>query len=292
MAGEASETSGNNAPILAGVVGHPVTHSLSPLIHTFWARRAAIDGYYVPVAAPPSYEAFASVVDGLRRVGFAGVNVTLPHKENAFRYAGASTDRARAAAAANMLTFDGDTVHADNSDIPGFASALASVLEEGEDLGKALVLGAGGAARAIVLALKDAGCRRIAIANRTRRKAEALAQALGADDVVDWGARSAALSRSVVLVNTTSLGMAGQPPLDIDLSAMPAGGVVADIVYTPLKTPLLRQAAGAALRTVDGLAMLMHQAAPGFQQWFHGSASVDEELRQVLINELERRAAP
>ena len=277
------------SPILAGVVGNPVNHSLSPLIHTAWAARAGIDGYYVPVEAPVSYEEFAAVIDGLRTVGFSGVNVTLPHKENACRYAVEKSIRAEAAQAANMLTFNENGASADNSDISGFAEALKGKLRADEAPGPALVLGAGGAARGVILALKELGCKRITLVNRTRARAEALAEAFSLDGVVDWEDKEKVLGDSHLVVNTTSLGMSGQPPLNLQLSGMPADGIVSDIVYTPLKTPLLEDAARANMRCIDGLSMLMHQAAPGFRTWFKGSAIVDEDLRNILVRELKRR---
>ena len=278
-------------PILAGVVGNPIGHSLSPLIHTVWADRAGINGYYVPVEAPPAYEDFAAVIDSLKKAGFTGVNVTLPHKENAYRYADEKTSRAELASAANMLTFSAGGAIADNSDISGFAAALSAELSEGEAPGPALVLGAGGAARGIILALKEAGCDRVVVSNRTRAKAESLAEAFTLDGVIDWEERHDALKECRILINTTSLGMTGQPPLDLNLACLSAGAVVADIVYTPLETPLLRDAARADLRVIDGLSMLMHQAAPGFREWFKGEAVVDDALRAILVKELERRAA-
>ena len=277
-------------PILAGVVGNPIGHSLSPLIHSVWAARAGVNGYYVPVEAPASYEEFAAVIDGLRTVGFAGVNVTLPHKENAFRYATGKSARATAAQAANMLTFTEEGALADNSDISGFAAALKAELKAGEALGPALVLGAGGAARGIILALKELDCKRITLTNRTRARAETLAETFSLDHVVDWEDREKALGESHLVVNTTSLGMRGQPPLSLNLSGLPADGIVSDIVYTPLKTPLLKDAVRASARNIDGLSMLMHQAAPGFRAWFKGPAVVDNDLRDTLIAALERRA--
>lgn len=277
-------------PILAGVVGNPIGHSLSPLIHSVWAARAGVNGYYVPVEAPASYEEFAAVIDGLKTVGFAGVNVTLPHKESAFRYATEKSTRATAAQAANMLTFSEEGAYADNSDISGFAAALKAELKAGEALGTALVLGAGGAARGVILALKELDCKRIILTNRTRARAETLAEAFSLDHIIDWEDKEKALGESHVVVNTTSLGMSGQPPLSLDLSGLSADGIVSDIVYTPLKTPLLKEAARTGARCIDGLSMLMHQAAPGFRAWFKGPAVVDDHLRDTLVAALERRA--
>lgn len=277
---------GGHHPILAGIAGWPVAHSLSPLIHATWAKRAGINGYYIPVAVPPSYEEFARGMDAVRTLGFAGVNVTIPHKEHALRYADAASDAAARAGAANMLTFGAEGAFADNSDIAGFAAA---VREKSSVPGaSALILGAGGAARAVALALQNLGVARIDIANRTREKAGALAKAFGLS-LVGWSDRSEALAGADLVVNTTSLGMSGEPPLHIDLSLMRTSAIVADIVYSPLETPLLKAAAARGNRTVDGLSMLMHQAGFAFRQWFGGEPAVDDELRAMLVDELKRR---
>lgn len=275
----------SQTPILAGVVGHPVSHSLSPIIHTIWAKRAGIDGYYIPIAVSPGYDDFARAMDALRAVGFVGVNVTIPHKEHALRYADTVSDNVRQAGAANMLTFSEDGCLAENSDITGFAEA---VREKNSAPGtSALVLGAGGAARGVVLALKSLGVTDIRIANRTMERAKDLA---GAFDlaVMDWKKKSEAIDNIDLLVNTTSLGMSGQPPLEVDISGLMPGAIVADIVYSPLKTALLKNAESKGHPIVDGLAMLMHQAVPGFQNWFGGDAQADEALRAALVSELAR----
>lgn len=276
----------SNAPVLAGVVGHPVRHSLSPVIHTIWAKRAGINGYYIPIDVPPSYDEFARAMDSLRVVGFAGVNVTLPHKEHALRYADKKSENAQAAGAANMLTFSDAGASAENSDTTGFAEA---VREQRSEPGiSALVLGAGGAARGVVLALKALGFTDIRIANRTMERAVALAEAFDLA-VIEWGKRSQVLENTDILVNTTSLGMSGQPSLEMEIGALKPSALIADIVYAPLKTDLLRRAEENSHQTVDGLAMLMHQAVPGFRQWFGEEASVDDELRGELVKELNRR---
>ncbi len=274
-------------PILAGVVGYPVNHSLSPIIHTLWAKRAGIDGYYIPVAVPPDYDDFARAIDALRNVGFAGVNVTIPHKEHALRYADIVSDNARQAGAANMLTFVDECAAAENSDIIGFAEA---VREKTSVVGSsALVLGAGGAARGVVLALKVLGLTDIRIINRTIERAKDLAEVFDLA-VIDWEKKSGAIENIDLLVNTTSLGMSGQPPLEIDISRLNPGAIVADIVYSPLKTALLEDAERNGHTIIDGLAMLMHQAVPGFEKWFGGAAQVDEDLRAELVKELTRRS--
>ena len=244
----------------------------------------------------PGYEAFAHCDRRVARPkGVAGVNVTIPHKENALRYA----DRASPAAtaqkigAANMLTFAGDGVHADNSDATGFSQSLIAALGPEQKIESALVLGAGGAARGIVCALRDFGCDRIAIANRTRDKAETLAGEFSLT-VIDWAARETALAECDLLVNTTSLGMTGEPALKIDLAALPPHAVVYDIVYAPLETPLLRVARERGNIVVNGLEMLLHQAAPGFSAWFGNRPypvfpRVDEDLRDILVAALKER---
>ena len=275
-------------PKLAGVIGWPIKHSLSPLIHTIWANRNSIDGYYIPFPVEPSFEAFSAAMDSLARLGFCGVNITLPHKENALRYAKEASDIATKAGAANMLTFSESGPYADNSDITGFEKALeAQSIEDGGGK-KALVLGAGGAARGIVIALKNKGFSEICLANRTREKADALASLFDASAIA-WDNRQSFLPEADLVINTTSLGMTGEPSLEIDLAAAKKTGAIADIVYSPLQTRLLQDAKRKGLKTIDGLDMLMHQAAPGFQQWFSGKAVVDTELRAALVDALARR---
>lgn len=277
------------APILAGVIGWPISHSLSPLIHTVWAARAGIDGYYIPIAAPPSYDDFARTVESLRTVGFAGINVTLPHKEHALQYADEATQTAKRVGAANMLTFsDGGTL-ADNSDVAGFSLALHQAVETIDTSGAALILGAGGAARAIALSVREAGFSNIEICNRTQQKAQDIADAFDLT-TVPWEKRNDWLSHAALVVNTTSLGMTGQPPLQLDESKFASGAVVVDIVYSPLETPLLSAARRRGCTIVDGLSMLMHQAKPGFAEWFGAPGYVDSDLRRVLISALERQA--
>ncbi|MCA8888033.1 MAG: hypothetical protein KDA46_04320, partial [Parvularculaceae bacterium] len=227
----------NEQPRLAGVIGWPIGHSLSPLIHRIWATREGANAYYAPVAAPPTEGDFRRVVDGLRAAGFRGVNVTIPHKEHALRYADDASAAAAEVGAANMLTFKDGKALAENSDITGFTAALSGVLsgvDAGDSLHRtALVLGAGGAARGVLAALKRCGVSKITIANRTKEKALAIADAAGAD-TIDWAAREGALGGADIIVNTTSLGMDGVGPLDLDLAAAPDHAVVCDIVYKPL----------------------------------------------------------
>lgn len=275
-------------PILAGVVGWPIGHSLSPLIHATFANRAGVEGYYTAIPVEPEYKAFAAAMNALRDVGFAGVNVTIPHKEHALRYADDASETAIAVGAANMITFvDGKSL-ANNSDVAGFQNALSGYLASNSARRSALVLGAGGAARAIIRALKNLGFLEIAIANRTYERARDLGDAFSVG-AIDWDAREKALTGADVLVNTTSLGMTGEPPLLLDLSSLKPRGIVADVVYAPLKTDLLARAETVGSVTIDGLSMLMHQAAPAFETWFGAEARVDEDLRAILVAELNRR---
>lgn len=292
--GEAAKTP---EPIRAGVVGHPISHSLSPLIHNEWARRAMIDGTYETVEVAPDYESFAKATDTLRAKGFAGVNVTLPHKENALRYANWTSAHAKHAEAANTLVFEGHKVRAYNTDVSGFSASLQKHHCEINENTNALVIGAGGAARGIVVALMALEAKKVTLTNRTKEKADAIASAFTGVSVVAWEDRNQAVSTADLIVNTTSLGMTGQPPLDIDLGELPQHAIVYDIVYTPLETQLLQAARKRGNKTINGLEMLMHQASPGFEAWFGGgwpyraNGIVDDDLRDLLIAELKRRGS-
>ncbi|MEQ1930602.1 MAG: shikimate dehydrogenase [Parvularculaceae bacterium] len=285
----------NARPKTAGVIGWPIGHSLSPLIHRHWAEQEGVDAVYLPILVEPGADNLKRAVAALRAAGFAGVNVTLPHKEDALKLADTATALARAIGAANMLTFQGDRVHADNSDAPGFAAALEALsFRNGEC--RALVLGAGGSARAVVHALSQmrdpaGGEMRIAIANRHAPRAQDLARLVGGR-AIPWEDRSAALADVDLLINATSLGMVGEPPLEIDLRALGAGAIVADLVYNPVETALLRAARARGLRTLDGLEMLMQQATCAYRSWFGAKASVDRELRLLLEKALAERARP
>jgi shikimate dehydrogenase len=263
---------------LAGVMGFPVAHSRSPALHNFWLARHGIDGAYVPLRVAPGN--FAAALRGLRAAGFAGVNVTIPHKEAAFAACDAVDETARRAGAVNTVVFSDDGARGSNTDGYGFMANLAAhgVVASGS----ALVLGAGGAARAIATGLLEAGVQ-VSVCNRTRARAEALADALPGIAVIEWGKAEAALAHVSLLVNTTSLGMAGQAALDFDLSRAPAGLAVADIVYAPMETGLLAAARARGLRVVPGLGMLLHQAVPGFAAWFGVRPSVDAEVFETVI---------
>lgn len=268
----------------ACVIGWPVEHSRSPIIHRYWLAQYGIDGAYDKEAVAP--EALADFLSSLRQRGYAGANVTLPHKEAALAAARSADEAAVTIGAANTLWLDPDgALHASNTDAYGFMTNLdAEAPQWNERLGAVMVLGAGGAARAILFGLIEAGATKVLLANRTRPRAEALAAAFGPRvEVVDWEKRSEALSACGLLVNTTSLGMTGQAPLTIDLSALPTNAVVADIVYNPLETPLLAAARARGLAAVDGLGMLLHQAVPGFERWFGVRPAVTPELKAHVV---------
>lgn len=273
----------------AFVVGHPIAHSRSPLIHGHWLKMLEIAGTYEPIDIAP--ENFAEFLKSLQEQGFAGGNVTIPHKEAAFRLADIVTPRAKAIGAANTLVLGADgRLHGDNTDALGFIAHLDRTLGQDWPLrggGNALVLGAGGAARAIVAGLAERGVNAIRIANRTPERAQLLT-AIDPSRVVPlpWEAVPNALARTGLLVNTTSLGMKGHAPLEIDLSPLPADAAVADIVYVPLETPLLAQARARDLAAVDGLGMLLHQAVPGFEAWFGRRPEVTPELRAKIVADL------
>jgi shikimate dehydrogenase len=275
--------------IRACVIGWPIEHSRSPLIHGHWLNTYGIEGSYTKVAVRP--EQAATFLGGMREQGFAGCNVTLPHKEAAFAAADGKSAAARAMGAANTLWFEDGRLMADNTDSMAFMAHLRASVP-GLDLRNGLValLGAGGAARALVHAFREAGAGEVRIFNRTRERAEAVARHFGA--VVqphDWDRRIEGSREAMLLVNATSLGMKGAGGLDMDVSRLDDRCVVADIVYVPLLTPLLAAAAARGLATVDGLGMFLHQAVPGFEKWFGVRPEVTEELRALVIADIEGR---
>ena len=273
----------------ACVIGHPVAHSRSPLLHGHWLKQYGIDGSYgLEDVAPEDIDRF---LRGLAGAGYAGANVTVPHKEAAFRAAQERDEVATALGAVNTLWFEGGRLHGSNTDVYGFLANLdAGATDWDAALGEAVVLGAGGASRAVVYGLLQRGVERVAVANRTRARGEALRDQFGPRvAVVDWSSLAARLSGCRLLVNTTSLGMKGQPPLDVDLSPLSPDAVVTDIVYVPLETPLLRAAKARGLAIVDGLGMLLHQAVPGFERWFGVRPEVTPELRAVIVADLAAR---
>ena len=270
---------------VAGIAGWPVTYSRSPRLHGFWLQRHAIDGSYVPLPIQPGM--LATAMHGLLAAGFAGANVTIPHKIAAFEICDFVDDPARRAGAVNTLVFRDGKIAGSNTDGYGF---LANLRAHGVDpaAGPALLLGAGGSARAVAAALLDEGVR-VTVANRTLARAEALAGDLPGLRVTAWDAREAALADHALVVNTTPLGMVGHDPIELDLSRAPASLAVAENVYVPLETALLGHARARGLRTVEGLGMLLHQAVPGFQAWFGVKPEVDEELHRFVAVDLPMR---
>jgi shikimate dehydrogenase len=271
---------------IAGIFGWPIAHSRSPRLHGFWLDRHGIDGTYIPLAVAP--ENFATAFRALPALGFRGVNVTVPHKEAALAQCDAVDAQARRIGAVNTVVVDkSGRLIGSNTDAFGFIENVRRSAKWDAVSGPAVVLGAGGAARAIVVALMDAGAPGLRIANRTRSRADALAAELGGGiEVVDWERRADALADAALLVNTTTLGMQGHEPLALDLSHLPDDAVVTDIVYTPLQTPLLRAAASRGNQIVDGLGMLLYQAQPGFEKWFGVRPDVDEALRRFVLEDL------
>ena len=271
----------------ACVIGWPAGHSRSPLIHNFWLAQAGIDGVYERAAVSPAN--FPDFVRNLRANGYVGANVTIPHKEAAFRMLDEASETARALGAANTLWFEDGRLMGDNTDVRGFLAHLDEAAP-GWNAETATVIGAGGAARAVAFALMSRGVRDLRLVNRTKARAAALAESAGAAvRVYGWDALAEALDGAGLLVNTTSLGMAGQPALDIDLAPLSPEAVVYDIVYVPLETELLEAARARGLRAVDGLGMLLHQAVPGFFHWFGATPQVTAELRDLVAADIRGR---
>lgn len=269
---------------LAGVMGWPIGHSLSPRLHGYWLRQYGIEGDYVPLAVAPAD--FETTFRGLHDRGFVGVNVTIPHKEAALAAVDDADATARRIGAANTITISADGgLYAENTDAFGFLANLEDTVDGWDAArGPAVVIGAGGAARAICVALADAGSPEVRIVNRTAARAEAMAADLDGPFVVrPWADAAAALADAALMVNTTAMGMAGNPPLDIALDPLPTGAVVNDIVYRPLETPLLAAAKARGNPTVDGLGMLLHQGRPGFARWFGTQPEVTDALRAHVL---------
>lgn len=270
----------------ACVIGWPAGHSRSPLIHNYWLSQHGLAGEYRKEAVAP--ENFAAFVAALAARGYAGANVTIPHKEAALSLS-QPDDRALAVGSANTFWFEDGTLKSTNTDVEGFLANLDDAAPGWDRAKDALVLGAGGSARAVVFGLIERGFARIHVANRTLSRADALQEKFGAKVIpVAWNNVPALLPRVSLLVNTTSLGMRGQPALDIDLSPLTADAVVADLVYVPLVTPLLQTARSRGLRTADGLGMLLHQAVRGFSLWFGVRPTVTPELRRLLEADLAK----
>ena len=271
--------------ILAGVMGWPVSHSKSPRLHGYWLDLHKIDGAYVPLPVRP--EDFPGCLRALAALGFRGVNLTVPHKVAALEICDTLDAAAQAIGAVNTIVFGEGRIEGRNTDAQGFIENLRQTAPEWRaKAGPAVVLGAGGAARAVVHALREAGAPDIRLANRTKDRAASLARDFAPGvSVVEWRNRAAALQDANLLVNTTSLGMAGQEPLDLALDALPASALVNDIVYAPLETALLRDARARGNRTVDGLGMLLHQARPGFAAWFGVTPEVTPALRAFVLGQ-------
>lgn len=268
------------------IIGHPVAYSRSPMLHGYWMQQHGLAGSYGREDVPPDVaeKFFAGFISS----GYAGGNVTAPNKEAAFRAVDHADDTARALGAVNTLWVENGRLLGANTDVYGFMANLdAGAPGWFENRRPVVVLGAGGAARAILYGLLERGVERIHLANRTLEKAESLADLFGPKVVpVALDRVAGPLAEAGLLVNTTSLGMKGHPPLDLDLSPLPAEAVVTDAVYVPLETPLLKAAKARNLRTVDGLGMLLHQGVPGFERWFGVRPQVDAALRALIVADL------
>jgi shikimate dehydrogenase len=268
----------------ACLIGWPAAHSRSPMIHHYWLHALGIAGGYSIESVPP--EGLAEFVLHLSAHGYRGGNVTIPHKERAMTLS--APDRlARAVGAANTLWYDGGTLRSTNTDIEGFLDNLDASVPGWDGITEAVVLGAGGSSRAVVFGLLERGIERIHVVNRNMQRAQALADQFGVRiRPTAWDAVDEAMTRSGLLVNTTSLGMAGQPPLEIDVSRLTADAAVVDLVYVPLQTELLKAARARGLHTADGLGMLLHQAVRGFELWFGQRPEVTAELRALIEADL------
>ncbi len=269
---------------LAGVLGNPVAHSRSPRLHRHWLRKYGISGDYVPLHVET--DNLEQVLRTLPKMGFVGCNITIPHKVAALHLADKITDRATLIGAANTLIFRKDgTIHADNTDGYGFVANLrAGAPGWRPDAGPAVVLGAGGAARAVIASLLEVGVREVLLTNRTRPKSDALQSEFGTRvHVIDWVQAGNLMEEAATVVNTTSLGMTGAAEFRVPLDGLRPGTVVTDLVYSPLRTRLLIEAEAAGCVTVDGLGMLIHQAVPAFERWFGVRPEVDDDTRAAVL---------
>ena len=273
-------------PRAACLIGWPAAHSRSPLIHHYWLRSLGIEGGYNIEAVPP--EGFAEFVLHLSTHGFVGANVTIPHKERALALSKPDA-RALSVGAANTLWYEGGELRSTNTDIEGFINNLDACAPGWDRIEDALVLGAGGSSRAVVFGLIERGIQRVHLVNRSVDRARALADQFGANvHPLAWDAIGDLLPRAALLVNTTSLGMHGQPSLELDTGRLPPHAVVADLVYVPLETPLLASARAHGLKTADGLGMLLHQAVRGFELWFGQRPEVTCEVRDLVVADLTK----
>jgi shikimate dehydrogenase len=270
---------------LAGVIGSPIAHSKSPALHKHWLKTYGIRGDYIPMDV--SRDDLADVIRTLPKMGFVGVNLTIPHKEAVLELADLVTDRAALMGAANTLIFRKDgKIHADNTDGYGFIENLRQGAPKwNPSIGPAAVFGAGGACRAIIASLLEVGVSEIRLANRTRNRSDNLQKEFGSKiKVYDWVKAGNMLEGAATVVNTTSLGMVGKPEFRVPLDALSEKSVVTDLVYAPLDTELLKTARGKGCKTVDGLGMLLHQAVPAFERWFGKRPEVDDNLRTAVIS--------
>ena len=271
-------------PYLAGVIGHPISHSKSPKLHNYWLSKYNINGFYIPFSV--TTDKLQVSIKSLIGLGFSGVNVTIPHKTNVLAFADSVTDRAALIGAANTLYFSRNgKIHADNTDGYGFIQNIIDEIPEYDFYDKtALIYGAGGSARAIASALISNGVKEVGITNRTRSKAQIISEDLGAKvSVVDWRAAPETIGRADLIINGTSMGMIGQPEFSQPISRAKKTAIVIDIVYNPLNTELLEEARKLKLKTVGGIGMLINQAVPGFEHWFQRSPVIDDEIRKFIV---------
>ena len=274
----------DNAPYLAGVIGHPISHSKSPKLHNYWLTKYKINGFYVPFSV--TTEKLKSSIEGLIDLGFKGVNVTIPHKTNVLTYADSITDRAALIGAANTLYFSkSGKIHADNTDGYGFIQNIMDEIPDFDFYDKtAIIYGAGGSSRAIASALISNGIKEVGITNRTRSKAQIISENLGAKvSVVDWRSAPEMVGEVDIIINATSMGMVGQPDFSQPISRAKKTTLVVDIVYNPLVTDLLKEAKNLNLKTVGGIGMLINQAVPGFEHWFQKTPVIDDDIRKFII---------
>lgn len=266
----------------AAVIGHPIAHSKSPLIHNYWLQKYNIPGNYEALDIAP--ENLESAVHSLAQDGYIGFNVTIPHKERIFALCDELDAQARAIKAVNTVVIKNGKLHGTNTDIFGFAENIRAVMPDFNFIkGPAVLLGAGGAARAVIYSLLQEGAPEIRLLNRTREKAENLSREFSDISIADWDDRMEILSGANLLINATSMGMNGQPPLDLDLSVLPKDALVNDIVYAPLITPLLKAAESRGNPIVTGIGMLLHQARPAFKAWYGIMPDVDEALEKLVL---------
>jgi len=270
---------------LVAVIGSPISHSKSPRLHNFWLKENGLDGYYIPLDVKKTD--LKSTLEQLPKMGFVGANITVPYKEDVMSLVGNVSRKARLIRAANTLSFfENGKIYADNTDAYGFGENIKQCLPNwSANGGPAIVLGAGGAARAVIVSLLDAGSPTIFISNRTRARAEALKKEFGAKiKILEWKKETIwPLGETNILVNTTSLGMIGQPNVPMSLKTINSNAVVSDLVYEPLETGLLREAKEMGCRVVDGLGMLIHQAIPGFERWFGEKPREIKKARGILL---------